>query len=134
MFICFVVNRKSNCFRNWTWCQGASKVFINTDSSNHETSCGLRHQSYCKIREQIRGQHRTTITMPKLRHRWRVVCLSLLESCTNWCGMIKLIELNIFLSTWFISIILYFHSTNELMPHQFVQDMFVQEFVAVSSL
>ena len=27
-----------------------------------------------------------------------------------------------------------FHSTNELMPHQFVQNKFVQEFVAVSLL
>ena len=51
----------------------------------------------------------------------------------NWCGMIKLVELNISWPTWFIFIILCFHSTNELMSNQFVQDKFVQEFVAVSS-
>ena len=54
--------------------------------------------------------------------------------CTNWCGMIKLVELNISWLTWFIYIILYFHSTNLIMPHQFVQNKSVQEFVAISLL
>ena len=54
--------------------------------------------------------------------------------CTNWCGMIKLIELNITWPTWFVFINLYFHSTNDIMPRQFVQNKFVQEFVAVSLL
>ena len=54
--------------------------------------------------------------------------------CTNWCGMRRLVELNITWPTWFVFIHLYFHSTNELMPRQFVQNKFVQEFVAVSLL
>ena len=52
--------------------------------------------------------------------------------CTNLCGMIRLVELNITWPTWFVFINLYFHSTNDIMPRQFVQNKFVQEFVAIS--
>ena len=48
--------------------------------------------------------------------------------------MIKFVELNISWPTRSIFIILNFHSTNELMPNQFVQDKFVQEFVTILSL
>ena len=54
--------------------------------------------------------------------------------CTNWCDIIRLVELNITWPTWFVFINLYFHSTNDIMPRQFVQNKFVLEFVAVSLL
>ena len=54
--------------------------------------------------------------------------------CTNWCDMIRLVELNITWPTWFVFINLYFNSINELMPHQFVQNKFIQKFITVSLL
>ena len=51
--------------------------------------------------------------------------------CTNWYGMIRLVE-------WKYKLIktnhvgqMIFNSTNIIMPHQFVQNKFVQEFVAI---
>ena len=56
------------------------------------------------------------------------------NSCTNWCGMIRLVEWKYkLIKTNHVGQVI-FNSTNLIMPRQFVQNKFVQKFVAVSLL
>ena len=59
-------------------------------------------------------------------------CINLF--CTNWRGINSLVEWKYkLIKTNHVGQVI-FNSTNELMPYQFVQNKFVQKFVAVSLL